>query len=152
MKRSKAPSSILAKRKDDKPLVRTSFPVSSASVPAVARTSAPVVVPPPAPAVVPPPAVSCTEPAHPPEPPYDENIPVSTLPSTINKIAPKGKSGGFKTPFKSPTTSATTAIVKAHQQKEKEDTKAAAEPDIYYTVMWCNYSTKKHKTYNDGMF
>lgn len=78
---------------------------------------------------------------------------VEQQPMRVIKPAIVASSTGpkFKTPFKSPTTATSMAIVKAKQSQEQSEKDKESEPDLYYTVMWCNYSTKKHKSYNDGM-
>lgn len=87
----------------------------------------------------------------------EEEGPVAEKPASASQVPitkPSTSKGGvgFKTPFKSPTTATNAAIIKAKQQQEKDAANGLAEPDIYFTVMWCNYSNKKHKTYNDGKF
>lgn len=75
--------------------------------------------------------------------------PTPTPVATQLKIPLANKSGGsFRTPFKSPITSATKAISVAKAAAATEEPKEA----VVYTVLWCNYSTKKHKTWNDGIF
>ena len=64
--------------------------------------------------------------------------------STTNPLSTKS-GGSFRTPFKSPITSATKVASKAEASEEPKES-------IIYTVLWCNFTTKKHKTWNDGIY
>lgn len=92
----------------------------------------------------PPTTTTATDPVH-------KVVDTTTKDTTSSEPAPAtAKPSKFKAPFKSPTTSTSVAIAKVKQQQEKKVSEGNAEPDLYFTVMWCNYSTKKHKSYNDG--
>jgi len=59
----------------------------------------------------------------------------------------------FKSPTAAPSSSTTSARPTTPRQVtpvKKEETDSPAGESHYYRVMWCKYSRKKHKTYNDG--
>jgi hypothetical protein len=59
----------------------------------------------------------------------------------------------FKSPTATPASSSTSARPTTPRQVtpvKKEETDSTAGESHYYRVMWCKYSRKKHKTYNDG--
>ncbi len=59
-----------------------------------------------------------------------------------------GEVKAFKTPFKSPLVGKGNLPIGIKKEKENKEEEAS----IIYMVLWCNYSNKKHKNWNDGMF
>lgn len=89
----------------------------------------------------------------------DTNTPSSSNDSTVSIPKPISGKSSFKTPFKTPTAGTTTASKPSNADKNKgppavsgsnTSTEEAGE-STYFMIMWTNYSTKKHKTYNDGI-
>lgn len=122
MKRSKAPSALAAKKAQP-----SSSSISSGFKSPLAATTKP--------------KEKEEEETH-----LDEELVSQDTPkqnNTIQNEVPKSTTT-FRAPFKSPTS---TAIAKP---AAKSATKEEPKESIVYSVMWCNYTTKKHKSYNDG--
>jgi hypothetical protein len=131
MKRSKAPSALAAKKaRTDETVVKKSETITNEAKP---KTETP----------------KDSQELYHSSTPTPPSAPASTVSDTEN-IPPKiplNKPGGFRTPFKSPVTSAT-KVIAAKKVEASEELKES----VIYTVLWCNFTNKKHKSWNDGTF
>jgi len=83
----------------------------------------------------------------------DLNEEPSVPPASATPLRRPGQLTGLRRQFKSPTVaSPTTArqVVPKPLLTKEEPSSAETAATRYYRVMWCKFSRKKHKTYNDG--
>jgi hypothetical protein len=83
-----------------------------------------------------------------------EEAKTSAASPAAGRRAGLGVRRSFKSPTATPSSSTTPTRPTTPRQVtpvKKEETNSQAGESHYYRVMWCKYSRKKHKTYNDGM-